>query len=127
MSPDDPRGSFDRDPRHPDRRAPPGATAGAHGRPAVVHVFEARADGQGGWRLDESAAARGGWVARLKQSLLVALSLAVAATLWVFAFALMLVLLPLVAAAGWWAWRRVKSMQRSHVAGRARARSDAPD
>jgi hypothetical protein len=93
---------------------PPEDLRGSQSGPrAVVQVFEARADGQGEWRLDESP--RGGWAARIKQVLLVALSLAVAATLWVFAFALMLVLLPLVAVAGWYLWRRLKSMQRAHM------------
>lgn len=86
---------------------------------ATVQVYEARADGHGAWRLDEPASP--GWVTRLKQSLLVALSLAVALALWVFAFALMLVLLPLAAVAGWYLWRRIKSLQRAHMARMAQA------
>ena len=85
-----------------------------------VQVFDASTDERGQWRLDESAG-RYSWAAAIKQFLLIALSVAVAATLWVFAFALMLVLLPLVALAAWWMWRRLHSLQRMH---RAR-RSDA--
>lgn len=87
---------------------------------ARVQVFDASTDERGQWRLDESAG-RYGWATAIKQFLLVALSVAVAATLWVFAFALMLVLLPLVALAAWWMWRRLHSLQRMN---RAR-RSDA--
>lgn len=85
-----------------------------------VQVFDASTDERGQWRLDESAG-RYGWAAAIKQFLLVALSVAVAATLWVFAFALMLVLLPLVALAAWWMWRRLHSLQRANRARRSGA------
>jgi Flp pilus assembly protein TadB len=124
MSPDDPRGAADGDARS-DRQGPPGSFPGPHGRRPHVQVFEARSDGAGEWRLDDSPA-RGGWAYRVKQFLLVSVSLAVAAALWVFAFALMLVLLPLVALAGWWMWRRLKSMQRAHIERMARARGTDP-
>jgi len=118
MPPDDPRGPADRD-LQPDRGDPSGPSADPFARRARVQVFEAHSDGQGEWRLDSSASsgrAGSGWAGRIKQFLLVTLSLAVAATLWLFAFALLLVLLPLVALAGWYMWRRLKSMQRAHMA-----------
>ena len=76
-----------------------------------MQVFEARLEERGAWRLDEQPAASG-WVVAIKQCLLVAVSLALAAVLWIFAFALMLVLLPLAVLAGWWMWRRLQALQR---------------
>ena len=107
--------SSDRGPFDAERAAQAG-----HREDVRVQVFDASTDERGQWRLDESAG-RYGWAAAIKQFLLIALSVAVAATLWVFAFALMLVLLPLVALAAWWMWRRLHSLQRMH---RSR-RSDA--
>jgi hypothetical protein len=84
---------------------------GSGGGQSRVQVFEARLDERGAWRLDEQPAASG-WVVAIKQCLLVAVSLALAAVLWIFAFALMLVLLPLAVLAGWWMWRRLQALQR---------------
>ena len=109
--------SSDREAFDADRPAQAGQRGDARMR---VQVFDVSTDERGQWRLDESAG-RHGWAAAIKQFLLVALSIAVAATLWVFAFALMLVLLPLVALGAWWMWRRLLSLQRAN---RAR-RSDA--
>ena len=114
--------SSDREPFDAERAAQAGHREDTRVR---VQVFDASTDERGQWRLDESpgreSPGRYGWAAAIKQFLLIALSVAVAATLWVFAFALMLVLLPLVALAAWWMWRRLHSLQRMH---RAR-RSDA--
>ena len=109
--------SSDREPFDAERAAQAGHREDARVR---VQVFDASTDERGQWRLDETAS-RYGWAAAIKQFLLIALSVAVAATLWVFAFALMLVLLPLVALAAWWMWRRLHSLQRMN---RSR-RSDA--
>jgi hypothetical protein len=109
--------SSDREPFDAERAAQAGHREDTRVR---VQVFDASTDERGQWRLDESPG-RYRWAAAIKQFLLIALSVAVAATLWVFAFALMLVLLPLVALAAWWMWRRLHSLQRMH---RSR-RSDA--
>ena len=107
--------SSDREPFDAARAAQAGHREDARVR---VQVFDASTDERGQWRLDESPG-RYGWAAAIKQFLLIALSVAVAATLWVFAFALMLVLLPLVALAAWWMWRRLRSLQRMHQARRS--------
>jgi hypothetical protein len=82
-------------------------------------VFEAQFDRDGGWRLDEAALQGPGWLDRLKQAFLVIASIAVVATLWVFALALALVLAPLVALAAWWMWRRLQSGLRARAARQA--------
>ncbi len=105
--------------RDPARVEPSGHPPDPAARQIRIQVFEARSDGQGGWRLDDSTgtgSSRGGWAGRVRQCLLLALSIAVAAALWLFAFALMLVLLPLVALAGWYLWRRLRAMQRVQAA-----------
>ncbi len=97
-----------------DLQPPEGQAAGtgSGGDQSRVQVFEARLDERGAWRLDEPPVASG-WVVAIKQCLLVAVSLALAALLWIFAFALMLVLLPLAVLAGWWMWRRLQALQRA--------------
>lgn len=114
MPPDDHRQPADSAPDSA-REEPSGRPPTPAARPIRIQVFDARSDGQGGWRLDDATGTgsrSGGWAGRVQQWLLLALSIAVAAALWLFAFALMLVLLPLVALTGWYLWRRLRAMQR---------------
>lgn len=114
MPPDDHRQPADSAPDSA-REEPSGRPPAPAARPIRIQVFDARSDGQGGWRLDDATgtgSSRSGWTGRVWQCLLLALSIAVAAALWLFAFALMLVLLPLVALTGWYLWRRLRAMQR---------------
>jgi len=80
-------------------------------------LFEARIDREGAWRLDEAALQGPGWLDRLKQLLLLTVSLAIVAALWIFALALALVLAPLVAIAAWWMWRRLQAKLRARGSG----------
>lgn len=80
-------------------------------------VFEARASGAGDWDLDEASLRGPTWLDRLKQVLLVIASVAIVASVWVFALALALVLAPVVLLAAWWMWRRLRAKLRAQASG----------
>jgi Flp pilus assembly protein TadB len=70
-------------------------------------VFDARPDQKGRWRLDDAALRGPGWATRLKQAVVLLITTAVLAMVWVFALALAIVLVPVVAVGAWWMWRRL--------------------